>query len=382
LIGWSTYGRAYAFAILFAVLSFGCLARALDGSTGETRWRRLYVVCALATAYSSVLAGLTLLPVQAAAVAWRTRAPDQRRAWATSALALGAGLLPLGALLVAESRVRDPLAWLWKPDLALVRRVGGELTAGPAFFGDAGAGLAGAIAAAVVAVVVAGSVLAWRGKWRLGWRTAMIVGWTAFPPVLLFVASQWRPMFWGRYLGIVLPALALLLAALLVRMPRVLGIVYGIAVGATFLAASLATSAPFNDFSKKADWVEMRRAPEDPLVLYPIEQLPPLAYYGRSLRVDGLVPAEEWNDTTLPPNVHGYRRDYDWGDSPVGPPPADQLSQLASRTGSVVVLTYPNLVAGIPLGWAEARGCAIERVSFPGLTAVEIVGCTPASRAS
>jgi hypothetical protein len=113
----------------------------------------------------------------------------------------------------------------------------------------------------------------------------------------------------------------------------------------------------------------------EPLVLFPIEQLPAAAYYARSLRVDGVLPVEEWNDTPLPAELAGYRRDYDWGDSPVGPPTASDLVRLSSRTGSVLVLTYPNLAGGIPLDWALARSCDVEWARFDGLTALSVDAC-------
>jgi 4-amino-4-deoxy-L-arabinose transferase-like glycosyltransferase len=377
MIGWSVYGRGYAFSILFAVLSFGCLARALEDPTLARRWRWLYVLSTVAMAYSSVLAAVTLLPVHAAAVALRIRDARSSWAWARTSLALAGGLLPLGVLLLVESTYRDPLAWLWKPDLALVRRVGGELAAGPAFFSEAGPGLAGAVLATLVAIAVAGIVFASRGGRTPSWQTGVVLGWALFPPVLLFVASQVRPMLWGRYLGIVLPALALLIAALLARMPRALGAVYGVALATVLLTASVTSSAPFNDFRKKAGWVEAQRDPGDPLVLYPVEQLPALAYYARMLKVDGLLPVEEWNDTPLPAGIHGYRRDYDWGDSPVGPPTGTALARLASQTGSVHVLTYRNLLDEIDVAWAESRGCDVEWAQFSGLSAVAVRSCRP-----
>ncbi|CAN5224729.1 hypothetical protein BH09ACT13_BH09ACT13_11500 [soil metagenome] len=376
MIGWSVYGRGYPLATLFAVLSFGCLARALREDGRPERWRGLYVLAVLAMAYSSVLAAVTLLPVHVVAVASRKRHRDSLRAWGVAALALGAGLLPLLTLLRAESTYRDPLAWLWEPDLALVRRVGGELAAGPSFFGETGGVLAGAIAATLLVVVVCASLLSRHGAVTRRWHACVVLGWASFPPLFLFVASQVRPMFWGRYLGIVVPALALIVAVLLVRMPRTLGVLYSLVLGSLLVAASLVTPAPPNDFQSLGSWVETTRRESDPLVLYPVEQLPPLAYYARTLRVGGVVPVEEWNDTRLPAGLEGYRRDYDWGDSPVGPPSAARLSRLSARTGSVFVATYPNLAATIPVAWAETQGCELQWFRFDGLTALSIRGCS------
>jgi mannosyltransferase len=373
LIGWSVYGRGYPLAILFAVLSFGCLVRALAADEQQPgRWRWLYVVATLGLAYSSALAAVTLLPVHAVAVATRTR---ELRTWVRAAVGLAVGLLPLVALLLVEHTYRDPLAWLWEPDLALVRRVGGELAAGPAFFGDAGGGLAGAIVVTVAAIALAGLVLSRPRAGRPGWGTGVLLGWALFPPLLLLVASEVRPMFWGRYLGIVVPAVALLAAVLLVRAPRAVALVCGAALASFLLAAALMTPAPHNDFRELARWLESERATADPVVVYPIEQLPPLAYYATTLRIRGDMPVEEWNDTPLPAGIVGHRRDYDWGDSPVGPPTAAELARLASGTGSVFVLTYPNLTGEIPVAWATARGCEVEWAQFDGLSAVSFAGC-------
>ncbi len=375
MIDWSVYGRGYAFAILFAVFSFGCLARALD--MAESRpgvWRGLFVLATLAMAYSSAVAAVTLLPVHAVIVAARAGRTGLR-AWTSAGLALVLGLLPLASLLYAESTYRDPLAWLWKPDLALLRRVGGELAAGPAFFGDEGAGLAGAIVATSIAIVLVGLALSLTRVRRPGWGTWVILGWSVFPPLLLFVVSQVRPMLWGRYLGIIVPALALLVAVLVVRMPKFVALACGTALASFLLIASLMTPAPHNDFREAASWMEAQRRPAEPIVVFPIEQLPAYAYYARTLRTNGDMPVAEWNDAPLPSGVLGYRREYDWGDSPIGPPTGAELAHLASGTGSLLLLTYPNLTGDVDVTWAERHGCDVEWAQFAGLSAVSFSAC-------
>jgi 4-amino-4-deoxy-L-arabinose transferase-like glycosyltransferase len=372
LIGWSVYGRGYALAVLFATLSFGCVARAL-GDDRRTRWIWLYVAAMLLTAYSSVTAALVLVPVHAVAVAWCLRTRGRLRDWLIPSAALAIALLPLAALLYVESTHRDPLHWLWKPDLGLVRQVSGELLAGPAYERSFGAGLAGAIVTVALGAVVAAVAVSGRRVTRPSWGVTLVLAWAAFPPVFLFVVSQVRPLFWGRYLGIVVPALALLVAALLARLPRALLAVYGIALAGLLLVGSFATPLPPRDYREIADWVEDRRDSSDPLVLYPAEQLPALAYHAHSLRVDGQVPVDEWDDSALPAGYVGYRRPVDWGDPPLGPPPAEDLARLSRETGSVYVLTYPN--EDIPVTWADARGCRVERVRFLALDVVSIERC-------
>ena len=60
----------------------------------------------------------------------------------------------------------------------------------------------------------------------------------------------------------------------------------------------------------------------------------------------------------------GYRRDYDWGELPVGPPTSAELARLASRTGSVLILSYPTLAGEIPASWAEAKGMCRRLAAF------------------
>jgi hypothetical protein len=372
LIGWSVYGRGYALAILFATLSFGCLARAL-GDERPTFWTWLYVASALLTAYASVTAALVLLPIHAVAVAWRLHTEGRLLEWLAPSVVLVAGLLPLAALLYVESTHRDPLHWLWEPDLGLVREVSAELLAGPAHERSYGAGLAGAIVAVALGAAVATVVISRRRVVRPSWGVTLVLAWAAFPPVFLFVVSQVRPMFWGRYLGIVVPALALLVAVVLARLPRALLAVYAIALAGLLLAGSFVAPQPPRDYREIADWIEARRGPTDPLVLYPAEQLPALAYHARTLRVSLQVPVDEWDDSELPAGYVGYRRLVDWGDPPLGPPPAGDLERLSRATGSVYVLTYPN--EEIPVAWAETRGCRVERVRFLALEVVSIERC-------
>jgi hypothetical protein len=376
LIGWSAYGRSYAFAILFATLSFGSLARAVGDPARGRGWRALYVGATLAMAYSSAIA-LVLVPVHALAL-WRS-GPDRGalRQWRAPALALVVGLLPLAILLRVESHYHDPLAWLWRPERRLLENVLSDVVAGPSFSGAARPGVAIALVVSVVVVALL-SVVYRHPRWtRSGHALHVVVWWAVFPPLVLFLVSQVQPVLWGRYLGIALPAVALLVGVVLARLPSHLAIAFGAALGAILVTASVTAPQPNVDFRLLASRIEAQREPGEPLVIYPIEQLPALAYYARSLRVNGVLPVEEWNDTPLPPGVQGFRRSYDWGDSPVGPPSRAVLARLAAPTGSLLLLTYPNLAGGVPLSWAQARGCALNEFRFRGLETIQVHACPP-----
>jgi hypothetical protein len=370
-IGWSLYARGYAFAALFATISIGCVVRA-TGRGAPTRWRRLCVIATLAMAYSSALS-LALLPVHALLVRMRAGGGDLR-VWARPALWLSVALAPLAVMLVVASTYHDPLAWLWRPDGRLLRTVFGEIAAGPTFSGQERPQLALAIGTCALAVVAASLVMSRRQRYVRA-SLAGVAAWALVPPVLLLVVSFLHPVLWGRYLAIVVPGLALLLGAALASIPRIVTLVYGLVLASLLLGTSLTTPSPGVDFRVVGAWVEANRAPDEPLVLYPIEQLPPLAYYIRRLRVEGVLPVEEWDDTPLPRGVLGYHRDIDWGDTPLGPPRAEDLERLVSRSRSVLVLTYPNLSAHVPLAWATEAGCTIDHPQFHGLQAISIRGC-------
>jgi hypothetical protein len=377
LVGWSSYGRSYAFATLFATVSFGCVARATDRTSRPGSWRALYVLATLAMAYSSALA-LVLLPVHALAVWLRERGARGLRVWLGPILGLAFGLVPLVVMLYVASTYHDPLAWLWKPDRDLIRIVVGEVAAGPTFSGGERPGFAAAIGAVVIAILVATIILP-RARLRMPDRgLQVVVGWALLPPIVLLLASEVRPVLWGRYLGIVVPALALLVGVALARLPKLVLLVYGAGLIALMVAASATPREPSVDFRTLGSWVETHRQADEPLVLYPVEQLAPLSYYARTLRVDGVMPVEEWGDTPVPQLVLGYRREIDWGDSPLGPPTASDLARLSARTGSFSIVAYPNLADDIPVAWARTRGCEVEFSNFDGLVTLSVRACRKA----
>ena len=63
-----------------------------------------------------------------------------------------------------------------------------------------------------------------RGPMAVGtpnWHFALLLLWSLLPPILLFVISQWKPLFLNRYLLPSLPALLLLVAASVMRLNHV-----------------------------------------------------------------------------------------------------------------------------------------------------------------
>jgi mannosyltransferase len=192
----SRYGqeaRPYALAALAATVAALALVHSCDGAsqTGAAP-RKAWVVYALAVVATGLVNALALLMLAGHAVfvvASRRWALRRWAGWTTGAAVV------LGPFLVATSRQSGQVGWLTRPtshDLAVVLQ---------APFGA----MPGAI---VVCVVMAVGVLGTRQP-----AFALGAAWGLLPPVLLWLISQWHPLFDGRYAVAALPGTCLALAA-------------------------------------------------------------------------------------------------------------------------------------------------------------------------
>jgi hypothetical protein len=96
--------------------------------------------------------------------------------------------------------------------------------------GGATAPIAVAIGGVVSGLAVAGAVLAIRSlrrSWRTGWGLVLVGCWLLVPPIVTLTISLVTPVFYPRYLIMIVPAIALLAAIPLGRLPS----------GRTFAAA-------------------------------------------------------------------------------------------------------------------------------------------------
>ncbi|MEV4926975.1 glycosyltransferase family 39 protein [Streptomyces roseoverticillatus] len=238
-------GRSYALVAAGAALGTWLLVRAAEhGSYG--RW----------AGYGAVVAGTALLHEFAvlllaahAVTLMLSRAPWRTwRRWGCAAAAACLLLIPLAAVSRGQSA---QVSWIRTPGLreaeALVK----------AFAGPEQPVLGVVLALAAVAVLgpVLGPVLGRRGaapspsprRGALG-LAAVALPWALVPPVLLYAAAQFQPLFLDRYLLFCLAGVPLLAAA---GADRILGLVPWrrtvTALGAAAVLAAFAVQLPLHE---------------------------------------------------------------------------------------------------------------------------------------
>lgn len=270
VVQWGQQLRGYTLATLLVTLATLLLLRAVERPT--TGRAVAYAVVAAATAYTHVVAGLVLAAHALSLLALR---PIPWR------LVKVAG--SVGAVLVAPlawyflTRSGDPLAFIAEPSR---RELVGTLA------DVAGGGNRHLLVLGGLALI--GAVVA---RPRLGtvdgWKAMVPILWLAVP-VLAVVVSTYtvKPLLLARYLVVVVPALALLVAWAVRRLPRV--------AGAAALAAVAAVSAQgvrdWYDVGSYEDWrgavasVEASARSDDDVVAVPGRAVHAVRYYGPDLR--------------------------------------------------------------------------------------------------
>jgi len=233
---YSQEARMYAQVTLLGALSFWLFAAWADDllpssdrkATRASRWRPIaYVLVTTCALYSQYLA-LTLVAAQnvlfaCRVVAWRRseRGGDSpwRRAvgatwrWAAAQLALFVMFLP----------------WLWVawPQLRAWPAVSEPFTAGTLLtraLYDLSVGItfprAPWVPAACAVILIGGWAVAWWRQRRVAWAAAIVWGYLLIPLALIYLLSQQRPMYNAKFVLLVAPAFALVLArAIVIPLP-------------------------------------------------------------------------------------------------------------------------------------------------------------------
>ena len=209
--------RSYALLLLLATLSSGLLIAVL-----RERARRYwlgYVIVSILAVYAHLYA-LLLLAAHWIAVRLLSSAqiaedrpmalpPQMRRAWIT----IGCVVLPL--LIFVGKTGAGPIRWIKRPGVADVLEFFEHLAGSESWIL-----LALFAAACVAAVVPTGRRLFARGRTWEVWRLQFLLIWLFFPVLLTVLLSFARPVFLGRYMIFCLPALLILVAMGLARLPK------------------------------------------------------------------------------------------------------------------------------------------------------------------
>ena len=198
--------RSYAFVTMFATIASYLLLRAAGDGTGDGGWKWWlgYGVAVACTGLFNTF-GLLILPAHALTLLVVLR----RRVALSWLLAAAASVAVLVPLLMVSFRERGQISWLSKPDFNTVTTLAREFAGSKALIVP--------VALLALGGVVAG-VLAGR---RLS-PAAIALPWLVVPPVILIVVSMIKPVYSQRYVEFCLPALAILVAAGLTGLARLL----------------------------------------------------------------------------------------------------------------------------------------------------------------
>ena len=197
--------RSYAFVTMFATIASYLLLRALSACGPRCRW--WWAGYGLAVALTGLFNTFGLLILVAHFVTLLV-ADRVRRGFLLAGAASVAVLIPL---LLVSYRQRGQIGWMTKPHLSTVTALVKDFAGSKALV-------------LPIALLALGGVAAAGGgpRWRRMSPAAIALPWLVLPPVILLVGSQIKPAYSPRYVVFCLPALAILVAAGLVGLVRVL----------------------------------------------------------------------------------------------------------------------------------------------------------------
>lgn len=198
--------RSYALVTMCATIASYLLLRAAGDAAGDGGWM-WWLGYGLAVACTGLFNtfGLLILPAHALTL---LVVPRRRTAlaWLLTAAAAAVVLIPL---LVISFGQRVQISWLPKPGIKTLTTLASDLAGSKALIGP--------VALLAVGGVIAG-VLAGR---RLS-PAALALPWLVVPPAVLLGVSAAKPVYSQRYVEFCLPALAILVAAGLTGLARLL----------------------------------------------------------------------------------------------------------------------------------------------------------------
>jgi mannosyltransferase len=322
-VQWEQTARAYALLILLILLSSYFFVRQLEQPSRATLIG--YVLASALSFWAHYFAAFFLL-VQALTVLAVKRRAALTREWLTAA---GAIALLCAPEVVFASR-RPGVDWVPVPNF-------GDLI-------DLPSALAGGRVLLVALLILACYAVLCAIDDRDPWRAGYVAAWFLVPVLLVFAISKLgRPLFIDRFLIIALPALLLLAAAGLVRLPgRALGIV---ALGLLVAASAVGirdwyTRPSVEDYRAATRYILENERPGDKVIYDPSYISDPFGYY--EARAGRTGPSEfepsEFTLGTRPPRIWVVER---YGDPPeaITQPLAGAYAPAATTSSS-----FPNPV--------------------------------------
>jgi mannosyltransferase len=272
-LAWAQQARSYTLLILLVTLS----SYFFLGELEQPSWpnRLLYVVSSALAVDAHYFAAFVVVAQLLTVLVLRRRAAFTKK-WLGVAVAIAVLCVP-----EADNALRrgaGPLSWISQPKAASLYHVFLDLAGSSRFV------LAVLIAACLFAVARAVFV-------RDRWRETFLAAWLLLPILISFAVSFVQPMFISRYLSVSLPALVLLAARGLTKLP--VPPLAVIAIVAVAWASGVQVSVWYGTQGQE-DWRSATRfviastRPADTVVVSPQAYLTPFEYYER--RDEGVRP--------------------------------------------------------------------------------------------
>lgn len=361
LVRYAQEARGYTLALLGVTLASLAFVRLIEAPRSRRAWF-VYVVLASAALYSHFFVAFVLL-AHLATLPFVEDPRARRRVYeAAAAVAVLATPLLLFALLRDEGQVElIPGVTPYRIVAALGALSGGTIATLVVSFGLA--------AAAIVAIVRSREDRA-----RL-WPYALVVAWLVVPLVGAVLLSLVKPLFLARYLIVMLPPLAILIALGAKALRRRWA---AVALALAFAASVHALSEWYPgeekeglDFRSAAAQIAVSGSPSDGIAFYRPSRRLPIEYYLRHERALGraptpVFPAAAWGDYDL---IEDYE---------LRSPPASTWTSLVVRAASRhrriwLVQTPSDLYEDERAALERALDAAYERREERGFGDLQVV---------
>lgn len=273
VVQWGQQLRAYSLLALLVTLATLLLVRAVERPT--TGRIIAYAAVGAAAAYAHIAA---LLVLGAHAVSLLALRPLPWRLVRTAAVTGAVLTAPLAWYLL--TRNGDPLNWIGEPSRRELRGTLADVAGGGTrHLVVLGAlGTLGAVLSVVDARRHAGGLASW--------RTLVPVGWLVLPVAAVVVSTYTvKPLLVARFLIVVVPALALLVAVAIRRLPAPVAALAAVAVAVVSLQGVRDWYAVdgFEDWRGAVAAVEAAVEPGDAVMTLPSRAVHAVRYYGPDL---------------------------------------------------------------------------------------------------
>ncbi|HEX4778172.1 MAG TPA: glycosyltransferase family 39 protein [Acidimicrobiia bacterium] len=285
VVQWAQSLRGYSLALFLATVMTWLFLQAVERPT--TARSLAYALVATVAIYAHMFCALVVV---AHAVALVVRRPLPRRFLTVAGSTLVVTVLPLAVW--SRTRRTDPLAWIGKaPDTNLLHALAD-------ISGGSKRPLVAYAVVGLVGLVAMAHVVRRAPRSETAWRRIVVASWLVVPVVLtLFANVLAKPLLVGRYLIMVVPALALVAAVGVCAIPwRSLSVVAMAALlaGSGFGLSIWYTHGSIEDWRGATHQVLVAQRPGDALVVAPRDATPTVTYYER--RAGGPHPSQVKHD--------------------------------------------------------------------------------------